>query len=224
MGARIVALGRDDPRFDIVAEMTSSSDESPPCAGDVIIDFSTPAGAERAARIAAATRAALVVGTTGLSAQNLRQLDETARSVPVMIAPNMAVGVAVMRNVAAVAARLLGADFEVALTEAHHVGKRDAPSGTALDLAAAVTGAGRPLATEDIRSVREGDIVGEHALEFRGAAEVFEIRHKATSRDVFALGALRAAAWLAGRPAGRYRIEAALGVEAAPVAPARSGG
>ena len=211
MGRRICALAGSDPRFEVIdGELSEPRDGGSvsDAACDVVIDFSSPAGAECAAKLAVAHGAALLVGTTGLSGQNFRQLEEAAESVPVMIASNTSIGVTVLNKLAVVAAKLLGADFAVEMTESHHIGKRDAPSGTALRLAEVLREqAGREVPRESIRAIREGDIVGEHEIVFRGPAESLRISHSARSRDLFALGALRAAAWLHGRSPGRYGIE-----------------
>ena len=122
--------------------------------------------------------------------------------------------VAVMKHLAATAARLLGPTWDVGLVEHHHNAKKDAPSGTALRLAEAVErAAGRPFPREAILAARGGDIVGEHSLRFMGQGEYLEITHRATTRDLFVLGALRAGAWLARRTPGRYEIEQAIGLD-----------
>ena len=132
-----------------------------------------------------------------------------------MIAPNTSLGVAVLNHLAAVAAGLLGTRYGVNLIEAHHTGKRDAPSGTALRIADTLRRAGAELPAESIHAIRSGDVVGEHTVEFAGGGERIRICHMATSRDLFARGALEAAAWLHGRPPGRYTIEQALGLDSA---------
>ena len=217
MGQRIAALAADDSRFEIVAAIdqdNASELDAPTCpACDAIIDFSTPEGAARAVQFAADTGAACLVGTTGLSAQNLDTVDEAARSSAIMIAPNTSLGVAVMSHLVSEAARLLGDDFDVDLVESHHSGKRDAPSGTALRLVDAIRRrTGVELPADRVHAIRAGDIVGEHTLRFAGPGERLEIMHSATSRDVFARGALRAARWLCDRAPGRYTIEHALGL------------
>ncbi|MCP3904154.1 MAG: 4-hydroxy-tetrahydrodipicolinate reductase [Planctomycetes bacterium] len=216
MGRRICALGADDPRFEIVAEIdrdnASEMDAATCPVCDVVIDFSTPQGTERVVRFAAERGVACLVGTTGLSPENLETVDDAARSTAVMIAPNTSLGVAVMSHLAAEATRLLDDEFDIDLVESHHAGKRDAPSGTALRLVEAIRCAGTEVPADRVHAIRAGDIVGEHSLHFSGAGERIEIMHAATSRDVFARGALRAAAWLVGRPPGRYVIEHALGL------------
>lgn len=130
-----------------------------------------------------------------------------------MVAPNTSLGVAVLCHLVAEAARLLPARFDVDLVDRHHARKKDAPSGTALRIAAAMRDrGGRELPLDRCHALRGGDVVGEHEIQFAGDDQVVRISHAAGSRDVFARGALDAAAWLAGRRPGRYGIEDALGL------------
>lgn len=217
MGARTCDLSRDDPRFELVARIDQDRNA---CAGDtdapidIVIDFSTDEGARNAATLAMQRRAALMVGTTGLSRQTLSVIEVASQSIPVMVAPNTSAGVAVMVHLVCEAARLLGRDHDVDLVEVHHSGKRDAPSGTALRIAEAMRErAGIELPPDRIHAIRAGEVVGEHTVEFFSSGERIKVTHTATSRDLFALGALDAAAWLHGRPPGRWTIEQSLGLE-----------
>ncbi len=217
MGARTCSLARDDRRFQLIAEIDQASGSDASGVGqepiDVIIDFSSDSGARAAAALGLSRGAALVVGTTGLSRQTLAALDVASRTVPVMVAANTSVGVAVLRELATRAALLLGEGYDANLIEVHHVRKRDKPSGTALSLAELLREkAGVKLPPDRIHAIRSGDVVGEHTVEFSAAGERLKICHIATSRDLFARGALRAAAWLAGRSPGHYTIEQALGM------------
>ena len=218
VGALVSRLARADSRFDVVAEIdleqgddVSSGSLATSVPVELVIDFSSDAGARSAASLAEKHAAALVVGTTGLSPQTLDSLDVAARAVPVLVAANMSVGVAVLADLVARAARLLGPGYDVSLIEQHHVHKLDAPSGTALHLADALRREGGvELRPDQIHAVRGGDVVGEHTVEFAGPGERIRLAHLATSRDLFARGALRAAAWLVGQQPGRYTIEQAL--------------
>jgi len=215
MGARIAALAREDGRFEVVAELderAASAASVPPSARvDVMIDFSSDSGARAAAALALRHRAALLVGTTALHAQSLSALDDAAKSIAVLVAPNTSLGVAVLNHLAAEAARLMGAPCDIDIIELHHAMKKDAPSGTALRLAAGLKrGAGVELPPGRIHAMRGGDVIGEHSVHLAAPGERLILTHIATSRDLFALGALRAAAWLAGRPPDRYSIEDAL--------------
>lgn len=217
MGARICTLARDDPRFDLVAQIDPAIDPTTARTADVsldvIIDFSSDEGARSATRFAIEHRLAILVGTTGLSSQTLRAIDVAARSVPAMVAANTSFGVAVLTHLATQAARLLGDGYDVNLTEVHHAGKRDKPSGTALRIAERLgRDTGIELPADRIHSIRGGDVVGEHTVEFAAEGERIRFCHIATNRDLFARGALRAAAWLHGQAPGLYTIEQALGL------------
>jgi 4-hydroxy-tetrahydrodipicolinate reductase len=188
---------------------------------DVVVDFSMPAGTLALAPIAVSAGCAIVTGTTGLGDDVRAALDAAASRVPVLWEPNMSVGVHLLtRLVRDAVASLPGWDVEV--VETHHRAKADAPSGTALRLVEAARQArtaathlvhgrqGTPGArtAEEIglHAVRGGDIIGDHEVHLLGPGERLELTHRATSRDVFAHGALRAARWIAGRPAGRYSL------------------
>ncbi len=177
---------------------------------DVILDFSQPAGVRSATDLALRLHAALLVGTTGLDARTNDALRGAAREIPVLLAPNTSTGAALLADLAAMAARALGPTFHASIVEAHHLHKKDAPSGTAQRLAAAIASAGERgagLDPDQVLSIRGGDVVGEHTIRFAGAGEYVELTHRATSRDLFAHGALRAALWLRGKPPGWYTIE-----------------
>lgn len=174
---------------------------------DVLIDFSTPAATVAAAAACARAGVAAVMGTTGLDAAQKAAVAEAARRVPIVAAPNMSVGMNVVYRLVAEARRLLGDDYARAIFEAHHRMKKDAPSGTALALAEA-----GGVARDAVVAVRGGDVVGEHTVYFLGDGERIEITHRASSREAFARGALRAARWIVGRPAGFYDMGHVLGL------------
>jgi 4-hydroxy-tetrahydrodipicolinate reductase len=198
---------------------------------DVIIDFTTPVHAIGAARLAADAGVALVVGTTGLGADAHAALEAAAQRVPVVWAPNMSVGVNLLAALVDRASRALGAGWDAEIVELHHRHKRDAPSGTALALAEAAARArgldphaarrsvrdgdvgARPDGEIGVMALRGGDVVGEHTVFFLGGGERLELTHRATDRDVFARGALRAARWAVGRPPGLYGMREVLGLE-----------
>jgi len=210
MGARIDALGAADPEVRVVRRIVRSqpADLADPDGIDVVIDFSSEAGTRAAIELARRTRAALLVGTTGLSAEIHREIKGLAGSNAVLAAPNTSLGVAVTRVLAKLAAELLGpAGWAVDLVESHHDRKKDAPSGTALILARDIGSGGLEVPADRIHAIRAGDTVGEHEIRFAGAGERLHITHQAVSRDLFAIGAIRAAKWLAGRPAGEYTMD-----------------
>lgn len=169
---------------------------------DVVVDFSSPEAACGYAALCAKAGKPFVTGVTGLSAKQLASLKAAGRRAPVFFSPNMSPAVNLTFALAAEAAARLG-NFDIHISEAHHSAKRDAPSGTALRYAeyiAAARGGARP----PISSARAGDIVGDHTVLFAGPHERIELTHRAHSRSVFAAGALRAAAWTAGRGPGFY--------------------
>jgi 4-hydroxy-tetrahydrodipicolinate reductase len=175
---------------------------------DIAIDFSRPEGLLPLLALCRRRQARLVSGTTGLDAGQREALTAASKHVAVLWAANFSLGVAVLGALVERAAAALSA-WDVDIVELHHAGKRDAPSGTALRLAAAVAGGGGRPAVQ--HSLRAGDAVGEHCVQFSGAGERLELIHRATDRDVFARGALFASRWLAAQPAGLYRLEDALG-------------
>lgn len=171
-------------------------------AADVVVDFSAPAAACAFAAACARARKPFVTGTTGFSAKQLAALKAAGRKTPVFFSPNMSPAVNLTFALAALAAARLGG-FDIHISEAHHTAKKDAPSGTALRYAGYIARA-RGGQMPPITSIRAGDIVGDHAVLYAGPHERVELKHMAHSRAVFAAGALKAAAWLAGRKPGFY--------------------
>jgi 4-hydroxy-tetrahydrodipicolinate reductase len=199
----------------------------------VAVDFSLPQCVAENARACTAARVPLLVGATGFDAATRELLQVAATVIPVLIAPNTSVGVNLVARLVQLAARGLGPGYDVEISEAHHRMKQDAPSGTALALGEVVAAErGRRLADVAVFDrhgahaqrqagdigfavVRAGDIVGEHTVTFASGGERVEITHRATDRITFAHGALRAAAWLPGRPPGLYAMDAVLAVDKA---------
>ena len=169
---------------------------------DVAVDFSTPEAACGFAAVCARLRKPFVTGATGFSAVQAAALKAAGRKTPVFAAPNMSPAVNLTFALAAAAAKRLK-DFDIHIHEAHHAAKKDAPSGTALRYAERIAQA-RGGELPPITSVRAGDIVGDHTVLYAGPHERVEITHRAHSRALFAAGALKAAAWLAGRKPGYY--------------------
>lgn len=224
MGRALQALLQDDPRFTLAACIQSSAEWDYTPDLDVVIDFSTPAGFEAALAHCRERKVALVCGTTGLDAAQRGKLQEAARDIPVLYAANFSLGVAVLTRLLRAAASALP-DWDLEIIEAHHARKVDAPSGTALALGRAAasargqdfdavadfarhghTGARRKDAI-GFASIRAGEIVGEHTAMLATQDERIELTHRAYDNTIFARGALEAAAWLAGKPAGAYTID-----------------
>ena len=196
-------------------------------AADAVIDFSSPAALAAELRYVTAHNLPLVLCTTGLSEEQLAAVNEAATRIPVFFSSNMSLGVAVLSALTKKAAAVLGGTYDIEIVEMHHNQKLDAPSGTALMLAdAAKAGLSfEPEYTYDrhtrrqkrgkqeigIASLRGGTVVGEHSVYFAGEQEVITLSHSAGSRSVFAAGALTAAAFLQGKPAGLYTMEDIIG-------------
>ena len=200
-------------------------------AGDVAIDFSIPAATLAIARAAAEAGVAYVTGTTGFTRDEAAEFDALGAKIPVVRAANFSLAVNTLVWLVRAAAQRLGSDYDAEIVELHHAAKRDAPSGTALRLADAIAeGRGqaqsggvvleragevgaRPGGAIGVQALRGGDNTGEHTVLFIGHGERLELVHRSHTRDHFAAGAVRAAAWLAGRPAGVYRVEQVFGLE-----------
>ena len=196
----------------------------------VIVDFSVPAATRTLVRQCAERKIAMVVGTTGLTADDHVLIDVAAKTIPILQATNTSLGINVLLNIAAQVARQLGEAYDIEIVEAHHNQKKDAPSGTALSLAEAICHAtGRDLQSDlvhgrvghdalrkkgtiGMHAVRMGDVVGEHTIYFATTGERVELKHVATTRDTFVRGALRAAAFIAAAKPGRYTMADVLGL------------
>jgi 4-hydroxy-tetrahydrodipicolinate reductase len=195
---------------------------------DVLIDFSTPEGTMNVVRACVERRLPLVVATTGHTAAQRTEIEEAAHETALLMAPNMSLSVTVLFELVAQAASLLaGKGFDVEIVEKHHRFKKDAPSGTALHFARIVQEAmgqtqlrhgreglvgERPPHEIGVHALRVGDNVGEHTIVFSTLGETLELTHKGHSRDSYARGALLAAKFLAGKPAGRYGMKDVLGL------------
>ncbi|MDR1452101.1 MAG: 4-hydroxy-tetrahydrodipicolinate reductase [Helicobacteraceae bacterium] len=192
---------------------------------EIAVDFSAPGGTETLLEaVLGGKRRALVIGTTGLNSHQQNLLKQAAENAPILYATNMSLGIALLDNLVFIASKALR-DFDVEITEMHHNRKKDAPSGTALTLAASVAKAreteldktmvsGRNGAIGErspdeigVLSLRGGDIVGEHTIGFYGEGEYIRLSHTATSRSAFAVSAIKAGAWLLAQPNGLYSIK-----------------
>jgi 4-hydroxy-tetrahydrodipicolinate reductase len=252
MGSRIISLAAEDKNFDVVAalEMTGHDkvgEDVGELAGigrtglpvqdrtetefDVLIDFTLPAGTMHWLDYCLTCKRAIVIGTTGHDAQQLAQIEAAAKTIPLLKASNMSVGMNLMFRLVGQMARALGDDYDIEIVESHHRFKVDAPSGTAVSLMQSIVDATgrdakhdvaygregqtgkRPARQIGMHSLRVGDTVGEHEVHFGSLGETLVLRHSAHTRDTFVKGALRAAAWLAGKPAGRYDMGDVLEVE-----------
>ncbi len=220
MGRRIFELACNDKDFEValalekkglpqigkeLGKVKISSNPDGMFLIDVFIDFTTSEAAGENLDYLAKYRKALILGTTGFNDAQIKKIEEASKVVPIVFSPNMSVGVNVLFEMLPQIAKKLGPDYGIEIVEAHHKAKKDAPSGTAKKF-------GRILADVTRKeipthAVRLGDIVGDHTIIFCGNSERIEIKHQAHSRDLFALGALKAAKWITGKPAGLYSMQ-----------------
>lgn len=178
---------------------------------DVLVDFALAADIPDRARAAAVTGKAYVCGVTGLSDEAMEEVRRASAKIAVVYAANFSVGVSVLNRLATYAAGLLGPGYDIEIVEAHHRQKRDAPSGTAKNLAESLgrTGPGKQV---PVHSIRAGDVVGDHTVVLAGPGERLELTHRATSREVFAYGTLRAIRFVAAAKPGFYSLSDVLAV------------
>ena len=254
MGSRLVALLHADPALRLVAAVEAPrhpavsrdagelagvgpiglpvTDDAAAALGQgrILVEFSVPAASLAHLAIVADKGGGAVIGTTGLSAEQRRDAERLAGRAPILLSPNMSVGVNVAFRVLRDMARMLGDDYDVEITEIHHRFKKDAPSGTAVRMAEVVAEAlGRDLEATGVygrhglpgertreeigvMSLRSGDVVGEHTVCFGALGERLELTHRAHSRDTFARGALRAVRFVAGARPGLYSMQDVLGL------------
>ena len=235
MGRALVEAVATAPEVTLAAAFDVGDDvQAALAAADVLIDFTRPEGTMNHLAACRALKRALVIGTTGFAAADLDTIRAAAREIPIVMAPNMSIGVNVALKLVEMAARSLGPDYDVEVFEVHHRMKVDAPSGTALKLgevAAKARGATletngvftrhgltgeRKAGTIGFSVARGGDIVGDHTVFFAGPGERLEITHRSASRATYAQGALRAARFVHGKPAGLYDMADVLGLAGAP--------
>lgn len=251
MGRRLIALAVEDDDLNLAGAIEQEGHEllgqdagilaglSPlgvplsdrvPDQVDVLIDFSIPVATQKALRTCTGQSCAMVIGTTGLTDQDHADIDAATERIAVLQAPNMSLGVNLLFALAGQAARQLGDEYDIEITETHHRFKVDAPSGTALGIAQAICDTtGKDLHRDVVydrhgddvprqrgqigmHALRLGDVAGRHTVSFATLGEELQLTHIASTRDVFARGALAAAKWLATKPAGRYRIADMLGL------------
>ncbi|MEW6075220.1 MAG: 4-hydroxy-tetrahydrodipicolinate reductase [Candidatus Omnitrophota bacterium] len=220
MGRRIFELASSDKAFEVtlalerkgtpligreMGRLKVSSSPDGIFLIDLLIDFTSADATEMNLEYVAKYRKALVLGTTGLNEAQLKKVEEISHVVPVVFSPNMSVGVNVLFTLLPEIYKRLGNEYGIEIVEAHHRTKKDAPSGTAKRIVQILS----ESAKQDIpvHAIRLGDIVGDHTVIFSGNSERIEIKHQAHSRDLFALGALKAAKWLTGKAPGLYTMQ-----------------
>jgi 4-hydroxy-tetrahydrodipicolinate reductase len=200
-------------------------------ANDVLIDFTMPEASLEHIRTCADLGKAAVIGSTGFSSEQLKEISKYVQKIPCVLSPNMSIGVNLCFKILEEVAKTIGQDYDMEIVEAHHRMKKDAPSGTAMKMAQVLAQAVNRNLDEvgvyarkgiigerskkeiGIQTLRAGDIVGEHTVMFAGRGERIEITHRAHSRDTFAAGAVRAAKWVVGKKAGLYDMQDVLGLK-----------
>ncbi|MBI4686843.1 MAG: 4-hydroxy-tetrahydrodipicolinate reductase [Nitrospirae bacterium] len=219
-------IGAGDMNVKVASKLEDTIDSS-----DVVIDFTSIKATLEHLNIASQRKKAMVIGTTGFEKKEIEGIKEKSKDIPIVLAPNMSVGVNLLLKVLQDIARVVGNDYDIEIVEAHHRLKKDAPSGTAMKMAQVIAQAidrnldevavyarkgliGERTKKEiGIQTVRAGDIVGEHTVLFGGMGERIEITHKASSRDTFARGALKAALWIHKQKPGLYDMQDVLGLK-----------
>ena len=230
MGKRIKALAEIDTDLTVTGEADRNTNlEEVIHLGDVIIDFTLPEATSTFIEIAAKHKTPIVIGTTGLKSEQEAKIKEASQSIPIVYAPNMSVGVNTLFAATQFISQALGTDFSIRLDETHHVHKKDKPSGTAygiLDMALPARNQTRSdIALHDgaeqtdsktsdvnVHVYREGEVIGDHSIMFENDMESVTISHHAKNRDIFAAGSLRAAKWIADKPARLYSMMDVLGL------------
>jgi len=172
---------------------------------NVLIEFTSQEATLKHLEIALRGKKAMIIGTTGIDEGGLEKITDASKKIPIVFAPNMSIGVNLLFNLAKTTAAVLK-DSQVSMTEAHHKHKKDAPSGTATNLAQVIKGVKGKIDLP-IKSIREGEVIGDHTVIFDGEFETLELSHRAKSRDVFASGALIAAKYITGKDKGLYNMQ-----------------
>ena len=225
MGARIAGLASEGSDIKVVLGLEAkghpsvgskfaygeiSDDPDDIKAADVLVDFTIPEATIEHLAAAVKYKKAMVIGTTGFSEEQIRKIKEASKKIPIVLSPNMSIGVNLLFRLVKEAAEKLSKEYRVTMVEAHHIHKKDAPSGTAKRLAQIIKEASN-IEVEDIKSIREGEIVGDHKVTFESPYDIIELSHSAKTRDIFAKGALAAAKFIAGKKPGLYDMQNVLG-------------
>jgi len=213
MGSRIIALAKEDERFKVTGEFDLGQEAGPFIKGcDCLVEFTSPRATMEHLSLCEKYGKNIVIGTTGLSGPDKERIDKASGKIAIVFSPNMSVGVNLLFKIAGDAARVLGAEYRVEISEAHHIHKKDSPSGTAKELARIIKASGK-VAGIPIKSIREGEIVGDHTVTFESAYDRIQIVHSAKTRDILAKGALLAALFVAEKSRGLYSMKEVLKVD-----------
>lgn len=208
MGSRIIDLAKGDPEFQCTGEFDVDGNAGDAIKGcDCLVEFTAPEATMEHLAICEKDKKGIIIGTTGLSEEQVNKIKEASANIPVVISPNMSVGVNLLFKLVETASKILDSEYEISILEAHHAEKKDAPSGTAKEIEKIVKNIKGKDTDVVISSVREGEIVGEHTITFESDVDLIEITHSAKTRDIFAKGALQAAKFIAGKKNGLFTMK-----------------
>lgn len=220
MGRRIIELALADKELDVllalerrghpliggnIEKVKVSSNLDGIFLADAVIDFTLPQATMENINYVLKYQKPLVLGTTGFSEEEIGKIKDASKEIPVVFSPNMSIGVNLLFGIVGEVAKKLGPGYDIEIVEAHHKAKKDAPSGTAKKLAQII--AKDTARIIPVHAIRAGDIVGDHTVIYAGGGERIEIKHQAHSRDVFVLGALKAAKWVVRKQPGLYSMQ-----------------
>lgn len=211
VGSLICDLAAQDTFWEAVFKSHRSNPlENRIAGGDIVIDFTLPEGTAAHVALAVEHKKPIVIGATGFAERQLDQIREASRKIPVVLAPNMSIGVNVLFHLIETSTHALGNRFAISIEETHHIHKKDKPSGTAKEMAAATERSGGRV--DRIHSHRDGEVVGDHTIQFASPTEVLSLSHHVIDRKIFAEGALTAARWLLAKKPGLYTMKNVLGL------------
>ena len=226
MGQRITSLALEDKSFKIVSLLENKdhpninrplfnlpihSNSTNLKGAQVLIEFTSPQATLEHLEICQKYKVKMVIGTTGFSNDQILKIKKASKTLPIVFSSNMSVGVNILFKLAKEAAAKFGPDYQVKIIEAHHVHKKDAPSGTAKTIAEIIEQSSQRKIS-DIQSIREGEIIGDHQIIFESAVDTLTISHHAKTRDIFAKGSLVAAKFLAKKQKGLFSMREVLGL------------
>ena len=220
MGRRIIELARKDPEFEVVAGLEVKANPGLNIVSglnqikadyDCIIEFTTPEATLEHLRAAEKAKKGMVIGTTGFREEQFSAIRKASGAIPVVFSPNMSICVNLFFSLIGKSAGILGEDYKVRIKETHHVHKKDKPSGTARRMARIVKENSRQTDVP-VEAEREGEVIGDHDIIFESGTDTLRISHSAKTRDIFVLGALKAAAFLAKKKKGLFSMADVLGL------------
>ena len=224
MGKRIIALAEKNRNLKIAGKLEKDRHPDSGIINDLrkitsdydcIIEFTTPEATLAHLKVATERKKAMVIGTTGLSDEEINVIREASKAIPILFSPNMSVGVNVLFSLIGKTAEILGGEYKVRIEESHHIHKKDKPSGTTKLMVKIVRekSGKADMADIPVESIREGEIIGDHDIIFESEVDTLKISHSAKTRDIFALGALKAAEFIVGKEKGLYSMPDVLGLE-----------